>query len=108
MKKVDWNIKEGWVYFALVGNKVKIGKTKDLFERMESLYKNSPYKPKIIECFYCRHASKMEFSFHRYYKQYRAHGEWFSIPKNAILEMNFPRDILWSISGPSYILLEGK
>ena len=63
-------------------NEFKIGIGKDPSIRIKQLQTGNPQPLKILYMREIHFASKVETNLHIHYKEYRQHGEWFSIPEN--------------------------
>ncbi|WP_292808879.1 GIY-YIG nuclease family protein [Nostoc sp. JL23] len=70
---------QGYVYLihAIGTDRYKIGRSVNPVTRLETLKKQSPYPLQIVECFWTPDAIADERSLHLFFKQFRAHGEWF-------------------------------
>lgn len=73
-KKQAWDIV---IYFVLapITNRIKIGHSKNLTERLKSIQANCPEELKLLG--YIRGNKDMELLLHDIFSEYRLHGEWF-------------------------------
>jgi hypothetical protein len=74
--------KLGYVYFIKSNDRVKIGKSKDVHERMIQLKTSNPYKLELIGVI--EGYGEKENELHEKFKKYRLHGEWFSLSKEIL------------------------
>ncbi len=65
------------VYFVRFGNKIKIGRAKDVKARLRSLQAMSPVPLKLL--WSQPGGARIELQYHHKFKDCRAHGEWFEI-----------------------------
>lgn len=65
------------VYFLRAGNKVKIGRTRNVQARIDALQNMNPVRLHLL--FAQPGGVSLERSYHQRFKAYRAHGEWFEI-----------------------------
>jgi len=74
----DWNKHETGIYFVLAPdvNRVKIGKSKNLPNRLTALKTGSPVELELVAYFLGPHDA--EPFIHKVFHKYRLHGEWFS------------------------------
>lgn len=77
------NVKSGFVYFIKADSgKIKIGWSVDPIERLKTLQTGSPEILTLIGCI--RGTREDEGVFHRMFKHYRLHCEWFSYDENLL------------------------
>lgn len=76
---------KGYIYFLKEhSGKTKIGKTKNLNNRIFNLCVLFPVKPTLIYSFRTNDIYKKERELHKKYYKYRMDGEWFNLPKKEI------------------------
>ena len=83
-----------WIYVieAMGQHLFKVGFTTTApEERLRQLRTGSPHKLEILVAFTCSAPEQVEAQFHRFLTSYsgakRAHGEWFSLTREAMLEI---------------------
>lgn len=80
-----------YLIWAMGTNRYKIGRSSCIYSRYEVLNNQSPFPLQVLSHFWTIDAPTDENLYHRYYKQYRQHGEWFdfsSIVENHGIEAN--------------------
>ncbi len=73
---------EGYVYLvhALGTKRYKIGQTRDVDKRMETLQRCSPFPLKLLSLLQTNDFVLQEKRLHKIACSYRVHGEWFELP----------------------------
>jgi len=80
--------KPGYIYFLQDSSqKIKIGKTINLNNRIFYLGLHLPEKPTLFHHFKTDDMTKSERALHDKYQQYRLNGEWFSLPQTEITKI---------------------
>jgi len=78
----------GHVYFLQDDhNRIKIGKTKNLSNRIFGIGLNLPVRPKLFHSIETDNITILERHFHSMFKKYRLNGEWFDIPQEELLKI---------------------
>jgi hypothetical protein len=77
---------QGYVYFVLDRGLCKIGKTKNLKNRMGE-YTKLPYGSTLYHCINVSDRHKAEIFFHERYADKRLHGEWFNLLQSDLEEI---------------------
>jgi hypothetical protein len=67
------------VYLIRSGINYKIGRTKNLANRLRAIQTGSPYPIVLLYAEYTESASTIEAEIHQFFKEQRLMGEWFSI-----------------------------
>jgi hypothetical protein len=67
----------GYVYFVRMGVTVKIGHTMDVRSRLKTIQTACPGEIHLAG--FVPGSPEVERDFHRQFRQYRTHGEWFTI-----------------------------
>ncbi|MDR7074194.1 GIY-YIG nuclease family protein [Fictibacillus barbaricus] len=97
-KQVKKDLSEvGYVYFLKEVNSgiVKIGKTKNLQNRITSLISMLPYKSELIHSILTPNYSNLESYFHNLYCKKKVKGEWFNLDLDDIhFIINFNEEIV--------------
>jgi hypothetical protein len=65
----------GWVYFAVAGDRIKIGHSRRLAKRMQVLHSSSPGGATLLGVI--AGGAGVEANVHEYFDHLREHGEWF-------------------------------
>ncbi len=65
------------VYFIVGNNRLKIGRARDVNERLNNLQRYCPIKLRLL--WSQPGGSDVESAFHRRFAEYRTYGEWFEI-----------------------------
>tara|TARA_R110001606_G_scaffold397407_1_gene573766 strand:+ start:296 stop:886 length:591 start_codon:yes stop_codon:yes gene_type:complete len=73
------SIKEGYVYILKSGNKIKIGRSKNVESRLKIIQAMSAHEVELIGKFSSEDCCKLENDLHKAFADKRSHGEWFSI-----------------------------
>jgi hypothetical protein len=81
-------MKPGWVYLLRTGWHYKIGKTKNVRQRVADLQTASPYLIELVCAVYTENMDRQEQWFHRTYAEYRTNGEWFEFPPEMVEEVH--------------------
>ena len=77
----------GFVYFIIDdAGRVKIGKTKNMRERMGE-YTKLPVEPEIINVIECENYTKAEKILHKIFSKYRLRGEWFRLRQKDVMRI---------------------
>jgi len=71
----------GYVYILRSGDFIKIGKSKDVDQRITQISPKTPMPVTLLHTIACDDMSWAESSLHRHYAHYRTNGEWFLLPK---------------------------
>lgn len=78
----------GYIYFLQdKSQQVKIGKTKNLNERIFHLGLHLPEKPTLFHHFKTKDITKSERDLHDKFQQYRLNGEWFNLPQEELVKI---------------------
>ena len=79
----------GYVYLVSAYNGLyKIGKTNDIEKRFRGLETMSPVPLKLIHAIETITPLKLEAKLHKKYDHCRAHGEWFMLSKDEVVEIS--------------------
>lgn len=81
------NITPGYVYLIQANNLFKIGKTKNVKQRLSNLQTSNPVKLNLIGVIETDNCSLLESFFHQHCSKYRTTGEWFNIPEDEIADI---------------------
>jgi hypothetical protein len=82
------NKSSGYIYFLQDDhNRIKIGKTKKLSERIFNIGLNLPIKPQLFHSIKTDNITKLERHFHSKFKKYRLNGEWFALPYERLTKI---------------------
>jgi hypothetical protein len=88
VEESDWDPSAsipGYVYFLKSENgKVKIGKTANIKERMQTLKRQIPLALSLEHYFETRDMKAVERMFHEEFSDNRLEGEWFDLPARTI------------------------
>lgn len=86
---IDKPIKKspGYVYFVKCNDVVKIGRTKNLKERMEVYSVKSPFETEILHQVETDNCVRLERHFHAIFMDKRTDGEWFRLTKQDIADI---------------------
>lgn len=78
--------KDGYVYFLKenVSGTYKIGRTRNLNERITNFKITLPFQVEVVKTIYCEDYYYAELAFHKYFQNKRANGEWFKLANNDI------------------------
>ena len=75
----------GYVYIIKAENGLyKIGKTRNIIQRLGSLFTMSPVKLTVLHTIKTNDAYHCERELHENYREYRSHGEWFRLPNETV------------------------
>jgi hypothetical protein len=74
----------GFVYFVRCGQLYKIGRAKNLKQRMAGI--QFPEKPRLIKAVHCLGYGFLEKALHALFAHKRTHGEWFSLSEEEVLQ----------------------
>lgn len=80
-------ISEGYVYLLVAGSWTKIGKAKDVSRRVGQLRIQLPFAVDLEHVIDCRAPLFVEAQLHRLLDEFRANGEWFSLPEAILREL---------------------
>lgn len=75
----------GFLYVIRVGDLYKIGKTVNTKNRIRGMA--LPEKPEIICTIETPDRHLTERTWHKTFKEYRRHGEWFQLPPHAVAQI---------------------
>lgn len=81
--------KEGYVYLLSCPRNglFKIGKAKDVNERMVKIQPKFPAETELVYSFFSFDYDKAERILHNQYKEFRKHGEWFDLSNMQVDEI---------------------
>lgn len=74
----------GFVYFVHQGDHVKIGKTKDVAQRMSELQTAHALPIRLVAWIYTLHPGRIEAELLNEYAASRARGEWFNLTDDIV------------------------
>jgi hypothetical protein len=74
----------GYIYFIVGSEYVKIGKAKDVAQRLKELQTAHAEPLQLVAFFYHAMPSKVEAELHREFGDSRARGEWFRLTRDII------------------------
>lgn len=81
------NDTQGFVYLAVIPNGFyKIGMSKKPYKRMASLQTGTPLEITLVHRIFTFNCKALERALHDYYSAYWVRSEWFSLPKQCVLE----------------------
>lgn len=82
----------GYIYFIkeLFSGRIKIGKTKNLQQRLKLFSVKLPFEIELLHYVKTNNPSYVENLFHEFFEEKRVNGEWFELDVD---------DILWVLSG---------
>lgn len=100
-------------FVYIMGNRrrhcYKVGRTKQIHNRMKSLQTGCPFKLQLILAIECEDAGKGESLLHTLLKGFHSHGEWFVCDANVIRKAEFELSMFaLSEVDPSVASLAGK
>lgn len=75
-----------YVYFFRCRDKVKIGRTKDVVGRFETIKTASPYEVENLGCIEVKDSNRLEQDIHYKFRDKRKSGEWFKITNEEVNE----------------------
>lgn len=79
-----------YIYFIMAkngdNNLFKIGRTKNIKDRLEKLSTGCPFPLEVCDKIRCHDTEWLEQMIHKKLEPYRLSGEWFRIPENHMLE----------------------
>lgn len=81
--------RSGWVYLLRCGWHHKIGKSKDVRQRVSDMQTANPYLIELVCAIWADNMAVVEGMLHREYRSYRENGEWFEfsgISQDAIVD----------------------
>lgn len=87
MKGQKEDANPGWVYLLQTGWHYKIGKAKDVKQRVAALQTSSPYKIDLLFAVRTEHMSTNEATCHGVYAEFRTNGEWFEFAYDMVEEV---------------------
>jgi hypothetical protein len=76
-----------WVYFIYDGTNIKVGKTKNLKQRLSALQTGNANKLCILAYIETGNMNTLEKQFHRILAEYSVCGEWFKLDQTKMVEM---------------------
>ena len=80
-------LNKGFVYLIKSKNgDIKIGKAKNVKQRIKELQIGSAEKLSLIKAYYLNDYSQFETMLHRKFKKYNTQGEWFAIDKDVLVK----------------------
>lgn len=79
----DWS-PGGFVYFVKCGQFYKIGRAKNLKQRLYGI--QFPEKPRLIKAVRCLEYGFLEKAMHALFAHKRTHGEWFDLSVDEVLQ----------------------
>ena len=65
----------------------KIGRAKNIEQRLSGIQTGNPFKLKLDLCFWVESMSKVENMIHNQYKNKRKNGEWFDLTDSDVLDI---------------------
>lgn len=71
----------GYVYVLRSGDFIKIGKSKNVDQRLTQISPKTPMPVTLLHTIACDDMSWAEAQLHRHYAHYRTNGEWFLLPQ---------------------------
>lgn len=74
----------GYVYILRSGDFIKIGKSKDVDQRVTQISPKTPMPVTLLHTIACDDMSWAEAQLHRHYAHYRTNGEWFLLPQEDL------------------------
>lgn len=74
----------GYIYFAQMGDFVKIGKAKDVAQRLSELQTAHPQPLTLVAFFYCEFPRRIEAIIHAEHQESKARGEWFRLTEKIM------------------------
>ena len=77
----------GWVYVIAAGPYYKIGRTKNIRQRYQKIAPELPFPSRLMLTVKTDDAARLEARLHARYSRYRANGEWFKLPREAVEEL---------------------
>jgi hypothetical protein len=77
-----YDVPGGFVYFVKCGGFYKIGRAKNLKQRLGGM--QFPEKPRLIKAVHCLDYGFLEKAMHALFAHKRAHGEWFSLTEEEV------------------------
>lgn len=82
----DWfRFTDGHVYLLKSGDRYKIGYAVNVENRLSQLRTGSPYPIELIHAFPADREEERRL--HKWYAEYRRHGEWFELPDKIVGEI---------------------
>jgi hypothetical protein len=72
------------IYLIKGGSLFKIGRSKDINSRIKNLYTGSPVDLSIIHLRETANSANVESRLHKYFSEYRHHGEWFKFDERQL------------------------
>lgn len=79
----DW-VPGGFVYFVKCGQFYKIGRAKNLKQRLYGI--QFPEKPRLIKAVRCLDYGFLEKALHALFAHKRTHGEWFDLSDEEVMQ----------------------
>ena len=83
-KKEKYKNEEGFIYLIKSNNMYKIGKTKNIKTRIQSIKTSTPFLLEIVHTQKYINYHKIEKHLHTEFKDKRVSGEWFNLTENDI------------------------
>lgn len=74
----------GYVYLLKSGDHYKIGKSKNVDQRVTQISPRTPLPVELLHSIGSNDMSWLEAQLHSKYAQYRTNGEWFALPSDAV------------------------
>lgn len=74
----------GYVYVLRSGDFIKIGKSKQVDQRVTQISPKTPMPVTLLHSIACEDMSQVEAALHRRYAHYRTNGEWFLLPQEEL------------------------
>lgn len=86
---------EGFVYLAESNGLLKIGRTKNVTDRMASHAVSNPHI-KLVRSYRTNHYKHLELWLHERFSQSRVSGEWFNITPNQVYRaiLEYPEELV--------------
>lgn len=76
--------KSGWVYLLRCGWHHKIGKSKNVRQRVSDMQTANPYLIELVLAVWSDNMARAESSLHENWKSYRTNGEWFEFSPDML------------------------
>lgn len=74
----------GYVYLIRSGDFIKIGKSKNVDNRLTQISPKTPMPVTLLHSIACEDMSQVEAALHRRFAHYRTNGEWFLLPREEL------------------------
>jgi hypothetical protein len=97
---------DGYVYLLRSGQHIKIGKSKQVDERLKQISPKTPLPVELLHYWPCDDMSATESYLHRLFAAYRSNGEWFTLSDRVIAALRsvaYVRKAELARTFPSYL-----